>query len=139
MNSRLIGLLVPLPFIGCLAISSCAPAHRNSPENAAKLAPRPSVTLDKEIVVERFDSGKPQVTLYPGVYTPLRRKGLGTVYANERKQVHNAVAGRDQVGGFVWADSMSYPYAYCLFSYDTSSFSANWTERPTEALRHITR
>lgn len=122
------------------ALSSCVPPdQRNNPENAARLAPVPFVKIDKEIVVERFDSGEPQVTLYPGVYKPLRRKGLGTIYANESKKVRNAVAGRDQIGGFVWADSMSYPYGYCLFSYDTSSFSANWTERPTDALRHITR
>jgi hypothetical protein len=126
--------------VAMLALSSCVPPdQRNNPENAARLAPVPFVKLDKDIVVKRFESGEPQVTLYAGIYKPLRRAGRGTIYANESKKVHNAVAGRDQIGGFVWADNMSYPYGYCLFFYDTTSFSANWTERPTEALRHITR
>jgi hypothetical protein len=123
----------------CLLTPSCVPPeYRNSPENAAKLAPKPSVVIDKPIVVSRFESGEPKVTIPPGVYTPHRRMNGGTVYTSKDGRVHNAMMGRKQVGGILWTDGAGHPEAYCLFFYDPMGTSG-WEATPTDALRHIAR
>jgi hypothetical protein len=123
----------------CLfAFASCAPAYRNSPENAAKVAPRPSVVLDKQIVVSRLKSGEPEWALDPGVYTPLRRMGGATVYANKESEIRDVRSGRGRSGGFFWVDGESHPGGYCRFVYDPMGVSG-WFPYPSDALKHITR
>ncbi|MCW1914102.1 hypothetical protein OJ996_10980 [Luteolibacter sp. GHJ8] len=128
--SRLIQLTVAANCL--LALAACAPAYRNSPENAAKVAPRPSVTLEKQIAVDD------EWALDPGVYSPLRRMGKATVYANKETDIRNLRSGRTSSGGFFWVDGAPSPGGYCRFNYAPMGVSG-WFPYASDALKHIKR